>query len=266
MLEQKRQNLFKILTKMGSVLIAFSGGLDSTLLLWAARETLGNRCCAATAVSPIHPPEEKINATRLAAFFNVPHLLVPTSEWEKEAFLRNPPERCYLCKKEMLQQLQTLAQNQQLQVITEGTNADDQFDYRPGTRAVTELGVRSPLREAGLTKKDIRTLSQQLGLPTQNQPAMPCLATRIPYGSRISPEKLNQIAAAENFLRKQGFFILRVRHHGAVARLEILPEEFNRLQQPHLRDKLIAAFKKIGFQYITLDLEGFRSGSLNEVL
>jgi uncharacterized protein len=256
---------------MESVLVAYSGGVDSTLLLKAALDALGpERVLAVTATSPVYPRREVEEAGELARSLGARHRFIPAGQMEDERFLQNPPRRCYFCKLGILAQLVTLAQEEGLAWVVEGTNADDAGDYRPGMQAVQETaGVRSPLEEAGLTKAEIRAISKELGLPTWDQPARPCLATRFPYDTRITAEGLARVEAAEAFLAELGLSDLRVRDHAAssgcadVARIEVPPDEIARLARPEVRARIVARFKELGYTYVALDLEGYRRGSLN---
>ncbi|GEA14451.1 MAG: pyridinium-3,5-biscarboxylic acid mononucleotide sulfurtransferase [Moorella sp. (in: firmicutes)] len=264
-LAAKLELLQKNLTDMEAVLVAYSGGVDSSLLLKVASMTPA-RVLAVTAASPTYPQVEIDAATRLAQELGLQHLVINTNEMEDSAFTANPPERCYHCKKELFAKLQELAREYGLKVIVDGANADDSGDFRPGSRAAREFGVRSPLQEVGLTKEEIRQLARHLNLPNWDKPSMACLSSRIPYGQAITPEKLEQVAAAEAFLRQLGLREIRVRHHGAIARLEVNPTAFALLIDANVREKLVNRLHELGFTYITLDLEGFRSGSMNAVL
>jgi uncharacterized protein len=222
------------------------------------------RVLAVTATSPVYPRREMKDAGELAHSLGARHCFVPTCQMEDEQFLQNPPRRCYFCKLGILGQLVVLAQEEGLAWVIEGTNADDADDYRPGMQAVQEtVGVRSPLGEVGLTKAEIRAISKDLGLPTWNQPARPCLATRFPYNTRITTDRLARVEAAETILDELGFGALRVRDHGDAARIEVPPDEIARLAQPEVRTQIVARFKELGYAYVALDLEGYRRGSLN---
>ena len=263
-LQEKYLKLQEILREMGSLAIGFSGGVDSTFLLKVAYDVLGERAVAVTCQSVIHPANEFQEAEELAAKIGAPHLGFVIG-LDNEDFVKNDPERCYYCKRAVFFKIGEIAREQGLRYVAEGTNYDDLGDYRPGMRAVKELAVRSPLLEAGLTKADIRELSKELGLPTWSKPAFACLTSRIPYGERITEENLTRIDGAEQYLRACGFKQFRARYHDAkTVRIEILPEDMGKFLER--REEAVEYFKKMGFTYITLDLMGYRTGSMNEVL
>ena len=264
---RKYEKLKTLLAGMQRVLIAFSGGVDSTLLLKVAVDVLGENALAATAVSDTTSRHERRDAVHLAEQMGVHHLLVESQELEMPEFIKNPADKCYICKKHRFSAMKALADKHGCFYVLDGSNLDDQRDFRPGIRALEELGVRSPLFEAEMTKSDIRLLSQQLGLPTWNKPSFACLASRIPYHQRITPEKLHQVDVGEDFLRELDFSPqLRVRHYGDTARLEIAPDDIQKLASADFRDRIVDFFKGLGFAFVTLDLEGYTMGSLNRVL
>lgn len=264
--EDKLEKLKNTLQQMGSVLVAYSGGVDSSFLLSVAAEVLGPKAVAATARSELYPPDELAQARRITQQLGVEHLVFEGRQMDNPEFLANPPDRCYLCKRELFTQLQEIARQHGLKYVIEGAQSDDLGDYRPGMRATEELGVRAPLIEADLTKQQIRQLSQKRGLETADAPARTCLATRFPYDHEITSARLQQVASAEQWLQQQGFEQVRVRHHRDIARIEVLPEQIPRLTKNPLRDKLVEEFKRLGFLYITVDLQGYRMGSMNEGL
>ncbi len=265
-LEAKYDRLRDSLAGYGSLLVAYSGGLDSSLLLKVSHDVLGDRVLAVTALSPTYPGQERAAAEALAKDLGVRLVTVETDELDIAGFADNPPERCYFCKSELFGELQAIARDEGIAYVADGSNADDVDDYRPGMQAACELGVVSPLNEAGLTKEDIRTLSKRLGLPTWDKPASACLASRFPYGEAITREKLAMVEAAESFLRELGFRQVRVRHHGTIARIEVAPEAIERLASPAVRAQVVHRLTEIGYDYVTLDCRGYRTGSMNEVL
>ncbi|BDV41684.1 adenine nucleotide alpha hydrolase [Geotalea uraniireducens] len=265
-LTEKFATLQRIIREMGSMLIGFSGGVDSTLLLRVAYNLLGDRVVALTATSPTYPESEFQAAEALAREIGVRQLVVESNELAIPGFAANPRDRCYHCKKELLQLCRDRAAALGLAWVADGSNLDDLGDFRPGREAVRELGVRSPLLEAGLTKAEIRELSRRLGLPTWDKQPFACLASRFPYGTEITLARLRQVGACEEYLRELGFAVYRVRYHGETARIELGEEELERLLAPGVRREVVSFFKKAGFTYVALDLEGYRSGSMNEPL
>ena len=262
-LNDKTDNLRTILADMGGCVIGFSGGVDSTLLFAVAAEVLGNRALAVTATSKTYPERELNEARELASHIGGRHLVIVSEELDIPEFQSNPRNRCYYCKKELFGKLKAIADQEGVGFVLDGTNIDDAGDHRPGRIAAEELQVRSPLEEAGFTKQDIRDLSRNLGLPTWDKPAFACLSSRFPYGTAITPERVDQVGLAEESLRGLGFRTLRVRYHGSVARIELGEQEFERAAGA-LRDEVVRLVKAAGFTYVALDLQGYRTGAMNE--
>ena len=267
LVKTKFVRLQEIFQSMGKVLVAFSGGVDSTLLLKVAQDTIGNKnVLAVTALSPLYPERELAGVKKLIRTLGAKHRLIQSNELEIPGFSKNPSNRCYYCKSKLFKELLDLAKEEAIPFVVEGSTLDDDKDHRPGRLAIQELGIRSPLKEASFTKMEVRELSRALGLPTWDKPSFACLASRFPYGEEITEEGLKRVDEAEDFLFKLGFKQVRVRHYGDLARIEILKEEMERLMNGSLREKVVKRLREIGYTYVTLDLQGFRSGSMNEVL
>jgi len=261
------KDLKNSMSECKKALVAFSGGVDSTLLLRCAVDVLGKaNVVAATAVSVTYPEWQLEDAVRTAGSLDVKHIKFETDELNISGFRQNPPDRCYHCKKELYLKLIDIAEEEKCDVVFDGSNSDDTSDYRPGLKALKELGIRSPLMETGLTKSEIRVISKDLGLPTWDKPSFACLSSRFPYGSEITEEALSMVDSAENFLRDLGINQLRVRHYGDLARIEVNADDIGMLLTGKVREKIVNALKKIGYHYVCLDLEGYRTGSMNEAL
>lgn len=262
----KLVDLKNVLNKMGTVLVAYSGGVDSSFLAVMAHETLGEKSLAIFASSPVVPPLEKEEAESLAKQVGFRFRIIESKIMENPYFVSNPPDRCYYCKSELFTELKALAAAEGLQWVADGTNADDLGDYRPGRKACAEIGVRSPLLEVGLTKDEIRHLSRDKGLPTCDRLASPCLASRIPYGTPVTADALSKIARGEKYLHSLGLRQLRLRHHGDIARIELDEKDMKIILKDNIRRQIVDSIKSLGYQYVALDLTGYRTGSLNEVL
>src|SRR5260370_29687053 len=266
-LQAKQERLLEILRGLGGVAVAFSGGIDSTVVAKAAFQALGERAIAITADSPSVPRSEIADACSLAQQIGIRHRLVATDEFEDPAYVRNDGTRCYFCKSELYSRIETLLPELGVSVSCSGANLDDQGDYRPGLKAAAEHAVRHPLQEAGYTKADVRALARAWDLPTWDKPASPCLSSRLAPGVEVTHERTRRVEEAEIYLRSLGYRECRVRlHHGELARIEVPAAELSRLANPAIREDLVRRLKELGFQYVTLDLEGFRSGSLNALV
>ena len=262
--QAKLKQLQQMLQEMHSCAIAYSGGVDSTFLITVAYETLGDRALAVTATSSTYPTRELKEAEQYAKTLGIRHVVIHPEELDIDGFSQNPSDRCYYCKKELFQKIQQIAKEHHLADVCDGSNADDASDYRPGAKARQELGVKSPLQDVGLTKQEIRELSRSMHLKTSEKPAFACLASRFPYGTTITEERLKQVEHAEEFLLSLGVHQCRVRYHDTIARIEVTPTDFS-LVLSHAA-AIVKRFKELGFIYVTLDIEGYRTGSLNEVL
>jgi uncharacterized protein len=265
LLQEKKEKLYAILRDMGGCVVGFSGGVDSTLLFAVAAEALGDRALAVTATSETYPERELREAEAFARRIGGRHRVVESEELDIPGFAENPKNRCYYCKSELFSKLRKISDEEGLPYVLDGSNLDDRGDYRPGKEAACELNVRSPLDEAGFSKEDIRALSKDMDLPTWDKPSFACLSSRFPYGTTITREKVSQVGRAEESLRELGLRTIRVRHHGDMARIELGPAEFERVVNG-LRDEVIRLVKSAGYAYVALDLQGYRTGSMNEVL
>ncbi|MCD6451081.1 MAG: ATP-dependent sacrificial sulfur transferase LarE [Acidobacteria bacterium] len=265
-LSAKEKRLKEIIEGYGSLVVAFSGGVDSSYLTYIAHQVLGERMLAITADSPTYPVHELKEAKEFAKKWSIPHKVINSNELDVPKFRENPEDRCYYCKKELLTSLIEIAKEEGFSFVAEGSTLDDLSDFRPGRRAISELGVKSPLIEAGLSKEEVRNLSRKAGLSTWNKPSFACLASRFPYHHPITKEKLVMVERAEEVLRELGFHQFRVRHHQELARIELESEDIKRAVSPEVKRKIVKAFKEIGYHFIALDLEGYRQGSMNEPL
>jgi len=265
-LSARRERLHAILSGMESIVVAYSGGVDSAYLACAAADARPGRVLCVTADSPSYPRRHRELAVRVAREFSLPHEIISTGEMERPEYRANHADRCYFCKHELYTCLSRLARERSYAVVVDGNNADDRGDYRPGRQAAREFGVRSPLDEANLTKADIRALSRERGLPIWDEPASACLSSRIPYQQEVTEPKLRMVEAAEDAIRGLGFQVVRVRHHDSLARLELAREEMARALEPSTNEAIVRALKAVGYRYVSLDLQGYRTGSLNEAL
>lgn len=265
-LQRKQERLFGLLADMGKLLVAYSGGTDSAYLAWAAHRVLGAEALAVTADSASIPVSHKRDAVDFVEHFGIPHRFIETREFDNPEYTRNDSNRCFHCKDELFQRMNELGDELGVNTIAYGVNKDDTSDFRPGHRAAQKHAVRAPLLEAGLAKAEIRSLSRGAGLPTWDRPAAACLSSRIPYGTTVTPENVKLVERGEEALKELGFRVYRVRYHGELARIEIGKDEMERALRMEMAETLSAIFRDLGFQYVTLDLSGYRQGSLNEVL
>jgi len=261
---EKLEELKKSLKSLESIAVAFSGGVDSSFLLKVASDVLGDKAIAVTAKSSTYPEREYKEAVEFCIKYGIKQITIVSEELDVEGFAENPLNRCYLCKNELFTKIKEVARQNNIKNVTEGSNFDDLSDYRPGLKAVAEQGVVSPLRKANLTKDEIRFLSKEMGLKTWNKPSFACLSSRFPYGQKITKEKLDMVDKAEQYLMDIGFTWVRVRHHGEVARIELMPDEISKILENNIINDIYSYFKTLGFTYSALDLKGYRTGSMNE--
>lgn len=262
---EKLNKLKDFFSETGSVAVAFSGGVDSTFLVKVAHDVLGNKMVAVTLVADSFPARERTDAMNFCKAEGIPQIEIKYSELDIPGFAENPIDRCYICKKELFRMIKAAVYEKGISTVCEGSNVDDNGDYRPGLKAIKEMDIKSPLQIAGLTKQEIRNISKELNIPTWDKPSLACLATRFVYGETITREKLVMVGKAEQLLVDSGFKQMRVRIHGTIARIELLPQDFAKFMENGIRTKVLSKLKEYGFSYVTLDIQGFRSGSMNEV-